>query len=92
MGRFISVNRMRVALRSSNPNTRRLALDAQLAARAFAQGFLCGADQAHARRRHEVDPFHAHWRLGFEAGRRAAELATMAYLADQLSAVEPTIE
>lgn len=57
-----------------------------LAARAFAQGFVVGAE-ARATGRTVVDAAtHEHWRAGFSAGRRAAEYAERNYLAALRSA------
>jgi hypothetical protein len=71
-------------LRSSKPARKRHAIDACLASRAFALGFVCGADPERARRRHVVGPHHEHWLRGYDAGQRAAEHATTGYLRDQL--------
>jgi len=64
-----------------------LTIAAHMAARAYADGFAAGAD-LRARRRHAGDAAtHAHWRRGFDAGRRAVESAERAYLDVQLAAV-----
>jgi hypothetical protein len=71
-------------LRSAKPERKRQAIEALLAARAFAAGFVQGADVERARRRHVVDPHHAHWLRGYDAGQRAAAGAAAHYLGDQL--------
>jgi hypothetical protein len=57
-----------------------------LAARAFAAGFVQGADSERARRRHVADLHHEHWLRGYDAGQRAAAEAAARYLGDQLRA------
>jgi hypothetical protein len=71
-------------LRSRNPARRHEAMEASLAARAFAAGFARGADPERTQRRHVVDVHHEHWLRGYEAGQRAADQAAMQYLGDQL--------
>lgn len=75
---------LRSELRSRNANRTRLAMEACLAARAFAAGFTRGADPERAYRRHVVGPHHEHWLRGYDAGQRAAEQAAQRYLRDQL--------
>lgn len=78
------VQLLRAGLRSRNADRRRVAMDACLAARAFAGGFARGADPERAYRRHVVGPHHEHWLCGYDAGQRAAEQAAQRYLRDQL--------
>ena len=78
------VRLLRAALRSRNADHRRVAMDACLAARAFAAGFARGADPERAYRRHVVGAHHEHWLRGYDAGQRAAEQAAQSYLRDQL--------
>jgi hypothetical protein len=75
---------LRSELRSRNASRKRLAMEACLAARAFAAGFARGADPERAYRRHVVGPHHEHWLCGYDAGQRAAEQAAQRYLRDQL--------
>src|SRR5579859_1232917 len=75
-------------LRSRFPERRRQAIEAALAARAFAAGFARGADLQHTRLRHVVDVHHDHWLRGCEAGRSAADRAAADYLGDDLLASE----
>lgn len=70
--------------RSRNPDRKRAAMEACLAARAFAAGFCRGADPERACRRHVIGAHHEHWLRGYHAGLRAAEHATQRYLRDQL--------
>ena len=79
------VQLLRAGLRSRNADRRRVALEACLAARAFAAGFARGADPERAYRRHVVGPHHEHWLRGYDAGQRAAEQAAQRYLRDQLA-------
>ena len=79
---------LRSELRSRNASRKRLAIEACLAARAFAAGFARGADPERAYRRHVVGSHHEHWLLGYDAGQRAAERAAQRFLRDQL--VPPT--
>jgi hypothetical protein len=72
------------SLRSRVPEQRRQAIEACLAARAFAAGFARGADPVRTRRRHIVDMDHEHWLRGYEAGQHAADHAAAQYLGDQL--------
>lgn len=78
--------RVTAGLRSPTPERRRQTMAACLAARAFAAGFVQGADSERARRRHVVDLHHEHWLRGYDAGQRAAAEAAARYLADQLHA------
>ena len=78
--------RVTAGLRSPKPERRRQAMAACLAARAFAAGFVQGADSERARRRHVVDLHHEHWLRGYDAGQRAAAEAAARYLGDQLHA------
>jgi hypothetical protein len=71
-------------LRSRNADRKRIAMEACLAARAFAAGFCRGADPERAYRRHVIGPHHEHWLRGYDAGQRAAEQAAVRYLRDQL--------
>jgi hypothetical protein len=76
---------LRGALRSRDPQRKALALDSRLAARTFAAGFARGADPDRARRRQIKRPNHQHWQRGYDAGRRAAEAAEAEYLHAQLT-------
>src|SRR4051812_31827226 len=76
--------RVTAGLRSPKPERRRRAMAACLAARAFAAGFVQGADSERARRRHVADLHHEHWLRGYDAGQRAAAEAAARYLDDQL--------
>ena len=76
--------RVLAGLRSPKPAHKRQAIEALLAARAFAAGFVQGADVERARQRHIVGPHHEHWLRGYDAGQRAAAEAAARYLADQL--------
>jgi hypothetical protein len=67
-------------LRSSAPERQQRAIDACLIARAFAAGFVRGADPVHRRRRHVVDAHHEHWLAGY----RAVDDATADHLRAQL--------
>jgi hypothetical protein len=78
--------RLLAGLRSREPERRREAMQALLAARTFAAGFVQGADVERARRRHVVDLLHEHWLRGYDAGQRAAAEAAARYLGDQLRA------
>jgi hypothetical protein len=71
-------------LRSRNASRKRVAMEACLAARAFAAGFSRGADPVRAYRRHVVGPHHEHWLCGYDAGQRAAEQAAVRYLRARL--------
>jgi hypothetical protein len=71
-------------LGSSAPERQQRAIDACLIARAFAAGFVRGADPVHRRRRHVVDAHHEHWLAGYHAGRRAVDDATAGHLRAQL--------
>lgn len=71
-------------LRSSAPERQQRAIDACLIARAFAAGFVRGADPVHRRRGHVVDAHHEHWLAGYHAGRRAVDDATTGHLRAQL--------
>jgi hypothetical protein len=78
------VQQLNAGLRSRNADRKRAAMEACLAARAFAAGFCRGADPERACRRHVIGPHHEHWLAGYHAGLRAAEHATQRYLRDQL--------
>jgi hypothetical protein len=78
------VRQLNAGLRSRNADRKRAAMEACLAARAFAAGFCRGADPERACRRHVTGPHHEHWLAGYHAGLRAAEHATQRYLRDQL--------
>jgi hypothetical protein len=78
------VQQLNAGLRSRNADRKRAAMEACLAARAFAAGFCRGADPERAFRRHVIGPHHEHWLAGYHAGLRAAEHATQRYLRDQL--------
>jgi hypothetical protein len=78
------VQQLNAGLRSRNADRKRAAMEACLAARAFAAGFCRGADPERACRRHVIGPHHEHWLAGYHAGLRAAEHATQHYLRDQL--------
>jgi len=78
------VQQLNAGLRSRNADRKRAAMEACLAARAFAAGFCRGADPERVRRRHVIGPHHEHWLAGYHAGLRAAEHATQRYLRHQL--------
>jgi hypothetical protein len=78
------VQQLNAGLRSRNADRKRAAMEACLAARAFAAGFCRGADPERACRRHVIGPHHEHWLAGYHAGLRAAEHATQRHLRDQL--------
>jgi hypothetical protein len=84
--------RVLAGLRSATPARRRQAIEALLAARAFAAGFVQGADTERARRRHVVEPHHEHWLRGYHAGQRAAAEAAARYLGDQLHAAHAALD
>jgi hypothetical protein len=84
--------RLLAGLRSPKPERKRQAIEALLAARAFAAGFVQGADADRARRRHVVDQHHAHWLRGYDAGQRAAGKAAARYLGDQLHAPDAALD
>lgn len=71
-------------LRSAKPERRQRAIDASLAARAFAAGFARGADPLGAGRRHVVDDHHEHWLVGHAVGRYAAVDAAARYLREHV--------
>lgn len=71
-------------LRSRTIARKREAMDALLATRAFAAGFIQGADSERARRAHVVEMDHEHWLRGYEAGQAAAAAAAARYLGDRL--------
>jgi hypothetical protein len=75
--------RLLAGLRSPKPHRKQQAIEACLAARAFAAGFARGADTDGARRRHVVGSHHQDWLRGYDAGQRAADQAAARYLADQ---------
>jgi hypothetical protein len=75
---------LHAGLRSRNADRKQAAMEACLAARAFAAGFCRGADPERAHRRHLLGPHHEHWLAGYHAGLRAAEHATQRYLRDRL--------
>lgn len=75
---------LQAGLRSKKAECNQQAIEACLAARAFAAGFTRGADSERAHRRHVVGPHHEHWLRGYQAGLRAAEDAAARYLRDQL--------
>src|SRR5690349_23295342 len=81
--------RITSGLRSPRPTRKRQTMDALLAARAFAAGFVQGADSERARRRHTTDRDDEHWLRGYDAGQLAAAEATARYLADQLCRGDP---
>ena len=74
------LQQLQLGLRSSAPDRQRAALDACGAAHAFAAGFASGADPERARRRHVLGANHEHWLAGYQAGQRAADDTTSAYL------------
>ena len=71
-------------LRSSKPERKQGAIEACLAARAFAAGFARGADSERTGRRHVIGPHHEHWLRGYQAGQCASGPAAARYLRDQL--------
>jgi hypothetical protein len=79
------VRLLQAGLRSRRPERKHRAIEACLAARAFADGFAKGADPERAYRRHVIGPHHEHWLCGYEAGQRAADQAAARYLREQLS-------
>jgi hypothetical protein len=81
--------RVTAGLRSPRPVRKQQTIDALLAARAFAAGFVQGADSERARQRHVADLDDEHWLRGYDAGQRAAAEATARYLGDQLCRADP---